>query len=201
MPCAQVLKLGLTKFVDVYGEKTEDYSTLGMKQAFSYYVDCRRPDNDKRARQLPEERRKQVEDVRDQLNKIGSASWSNVYIEAGGGTMYGLASVGAYATREDFMTALIRVLLNSGKPKPAARRRANALVNKARRALPGPDTPELESWDSETRPEMLDRYRSNTKEMTDAFAQLRGIIRALPDRAAELVARQMEDEINAGLEE
>lgn len=33
MPCSQVLKLGLDKFTDVYGEKTQDYSTYGMKQA------------------------------------------------------------------------------------------------------------------------------------------------------------------------
>ena len=42
MPCAEVIKLGLDKFMDVHGEKTNDYSTYGMKQGFGYYVDCKR---------------------------------------------------------------------------------------------------------------------------------------------------------------
>ncbi len=54
MPCEQVLKLGLDKFVDVYGEKTQDYSKYGQKEAYSYYVGCKRPANDSRAQQLPE---------------------------------------------------------------------------------------------------------------------------------------------------
>lgn len=33
MPCPEVLKLSLNKFVDAYGEKTQDYSTYGQKQA------------------------------------------------------------------------------------------------------------------------------------------------------------------------
>ncbi|HBB86067.1 MAG TPA: hypothetical protein DC047_00455 [Blastocatellia bacterium] len=205
LPCPQVLKLGLEKFADLYGEKTKDYSTYGMKQAFNYYVDCRRPDNDTRSQALSAAVRNQVNEVRDKLSDIGNASWSNAYIIAGGGTLYGLASVGAFAEREDFMGSLIATLLKSESSQqtrlPAARRRANLALNKARRALPAPRAPALESWTGESRAEMLTRYRSNVKEMRSAFERLQTIVRLLPDRPAELLARQIETEVSAGLEE
>jgi hypothetical protein len=205
MPCPQVLKLGLNKFVNLYGEKTEDYSTYGQKQAFSYYVDCRRPDNDKRTGGLADARRKQVDEVRDKLSEIGNASWSNAYIIAGGGTLYGLASVGAYAEREDFMSTLIDALIKSESSQhnrlPAARRRANLAIDRARRTLPGPGAPALDSWSDESRVEQLNRYRSNVKEIRGAFERLRTIVRVLPDRTAELLARQIETEVSADLEE
>lgn len=204
-PCSQVLKLGLEEFVNLYGEKTNDYSTYGMKQGFSYYTDCRRPDNDKRMQGLSGVGRRQVNEVRDKLSDIGNASWSNAYITAGGGTLYGLSSVGAVAEREDFMAgfiaALIKAEASQPKPVPAARRRANRAMDRARRSLPGPRAPSLESWTGESRAEMLTRYRSNVKEMRAAFARLQTIVRLLPDRAAELLARQIESEASAGLEE
>ena len=205
LPCPQVLKLGLEKFVDLYGEKTNDYSTYGMKQAFSYYVDCRRPDNDKRMQGLSAGARKQVAEVRDKLSEIGNASWSNAYVTAGGGTLYGLSSVGAYAEREDFMTTLISALIKSESSKlarlPAARRRANLALARARRELPSPRAPSLESWTGDSRAEMLTRYRNNVKEMKAAFERLLSIVRVLPDKPAELLAKQIETEVSAGLEE
>jgi hypothetical protein len=205
MPCPQVLKLRVDKFMDLYGEKTQDYSTYGQKQAFSYYVDCRRPDNDKRMQGLSEAARKQVDEVRDKLSAIGTASWNNAYIIAGGGTLYGLASVGAYAKREDFMSALIAALIKAETAQPnrlpAVRRRANRAITKARRSLPSLRAPALESWNRESRAEMLTRYRSNVKEMRAAFERLLGIVRVLPDRPAELLAKQIETEVTAGLEE
>lgn len=205
MPCPQVLKLGLSKFVNLYGEKMQDYSTYGQKQAFSYYVDCLRPNNDKRTRGLSEAGRKQVDEVRDKLSEIGNASWSNAYIIAGGGTLYGLASVGAYAEREDFMSRFVASLIKSESSQqnrsPAARRRANRALDRARRALPGPGAPALDSWGDDSRAEMLSRYRSNVKETRAAFARLQTIVRMLPDRTAELLARQIETEVTAGLEE
>ena len=205
MPCPEVLKLGQNKFVNLYGEKTQDYSTYGQKQAFSYYVDCLRPENDKRANALSEAGRKQVDEVRTRLGEIGDASWSNVYITAGGGTMYGLLSVGAYAAREDFMTRFVAALIKSESSQqsrvPAARRRANRAMERARRALPGPGAPDLESWGDESRAEMFTWYRSNVKEIKSAFEHLRAVDRLLPDRPAELLARQIETEVSTGLEE
>lgn len=204
-PCPQVLQLGLEKFVDLYGEKTNDFSTYGMKQAFSYYVDCRRPDNDKRAQGLSAAGRQQVAEVRDKLSDIGNASWSNAYITAGGGTLYGLSSVGAYAEREDFMSRFVAALFKFEAAQtnrlPAARRRANLALARARGSLPSPRAPSLKSWTGDSRGEMLTRYRSNTKEMRAAFARLQTIVRLLPDRPAELLARQIESEVSAGLEE
>jgi hypothetical protein len=205
LPCPQVLQLGLEKSVDLYGEKTHDYSTYGMKQAFSYYVDCRRPDNDTRSQALSVAARKQVNEVRDKLSNIGDASWSNAYITAGGGTLYGLSSVGAYAEREDFMSRFIAALIKAEAAQPnrvpAVRRRANLALARARKSLPSLHAPSLASWTGDSRAEMLTQYRSNAKEMRSAFERLQTIVRLLPDRPAELLARQIESEVSAGLKE
>lgn len=201
MPCAEVLQYGLDKFLTAYGEKTQDYSTYGMKQAFSHYVDCRRPDNDKLANQLSDARRSQVDTVRSELSKIGNASWSNAYLVAGGGTTYGLGSVGAYAEREDFMTAFIKEL-KWERPQPAARRIANASLTRVRRSLASMSrVPDLAEWDEESRPRHAELYRTNINSIKNAVAVLTRLIRSLPDRAARQVAQQMDGELAAGIEE
>jgi hypothetical protein len=200
MPCPDVLKMGLDKFVNAYGEKTQDFSTYGQKQAYGYYVDCKRPANDIRARQLPELQRKQVDAVREALNEIGNGSWANAYILAGGGTMYGLASVSAYAVREDVMATLISAMTSHSDGR--ARRRANAAIGRTRRSLPDASKmPILEYWDEASRPEQITAYRTNVGKIRKAFTELEAIIRILPDRAADLVAHRMEDEMDAGVEE
>jgi hypothetical protein len=200
MPCPDVLKLGLEKFMNAYGEKTQDYSTYGQKQAYSYYVECKRPANDNRAQRFSEWRRKQVDAVRNALNEIGNASWSNAYILAGGGTMYSLAGASAYAVREDVIATLITSITSQNDRR--ARRRANSAIGRARRSLPDvTQMPVLEYWDEASRPEQSEAYRSNTGKIRKAFTELEAIIRLLPDRAADLVAHRMEDELDAGLEE
>ena len=200
MPCSDVLKLGLDKFVNAYGDKTQDFSTYGQKQAYGYYVDCKRPANDLSGQHLPELRRKQVDAVREALNEIGSSSWANAYILAGGGTMYSLASVSAYAIREDVIATLISAMTSRSDRR--ARRRANAAIGRTRQALPNESRmPVLEYWDEASRPEQLSVYRSNVARIRKAFTELEAIIRLLPDRAADLVAHRMEDEMDVGLEE
>jgi hypothetical protein len=200
MPCAEVVKLGLDKFMDVYGEKTQDYSTYGQKQGFSYYVDCKRAANDERARNLSPVQREQVDAIRDLLQEIGNASWGNIYIEAGGGTMYGLASVGAYAVREDVMASIIARMAT---PKDGrARRRANLALRRARRALPSISRAvELEHWDEASRADQLKAYRGNVNAIRNGFTKLEAIIRLLPDRAADIAAHRLEDEVSEDLEE
>ncbi|HKO63534.1 MAG TPA: hypothetical protein VJV03_20385 [Pyrinomonadaceae bacterium] len=200
VPCAEVVKLGLDKFMDVYSEKTQDYSTYGQKQGFSYYVDCKRAANDQRAHNLSSVQREQVGAIRDILQEIGNASWGNAYIEAGGGTLYGLASVGAYAVREDVMASIIArmTMPNDGR----ARRRANLALRRARRALPpAAATVELEHWDEASRADQLNSYRSNVKVIRNGFTKLEGIIRLLPDRAADIAAHRLEGEVSADVQE
>jgi hypothetical protein len=194
------VKLGLDKFINAYSEKTQDYSNFGQKQAYSYYVDCKRPVNDERARELSETRRQQVNAVRDALNEIGNASWSNAYLLAGGGTLYSLASVSAFAVREDVIASLITAMTLDRDSR--ARRRANAAIRRARRALPSASqAPVLEHWDEASRPDHTAQYRSNVETIRKGFTQLEAIIRVLPDRAADLIAHRMEDELDAGLED
>ena len=199
MPCAEVVKLGLDKFMDVYGEKTNDYSTYGMKQGFGYYIGCKRAANNEHASKLPVEFRQQVNVIRDILTDIGSASWGNAYIESGGGTIYGVASAGAFAVREDLMASVIAgmALGKDGR----ARRRANLALRRARRALSRIQAVELEHWDEASRAEQLKRYSDNVNTIRNGFTKLEEIIRLLPDHAADIVAHRLEAEVSAALEE
>lgn len=200
MPCAEVVKLGLDKFMDVYGEKTDDYSTYGMKQGFGYYVGCKRAANDELAHKLSIERRQQVNLIRHTLEEIGSASWGNAYIEAGGGTMYGLASAGAFAVREDLMASVIAAMAMPSDGR--ARRRATLALRRARRALPGvTQAGVLEHWDEASRARQSKRYRGNVNTIRTGFKKLEAMITLLPDRAADIVAHRLEDEISADLQE
>ena len=200
MPCAEVVKLGLDKFMDVYGEKTNDFSTYGMKQGFGYYIGCKRAANDDYTNNLPVDRRLQVNVIRDTLTDIGAASWGNAYIESGGGTIYGVASAGAFAVREDLMASVIAAMATGSDGR--ARRRAKHALGRARRALPRvSQAVDLEHWDEASRAEQLKRYRDNVDAIRTGFTKLEEMIRLLPDRAADIVAHRLEDEISAGLAE
>lgn len=199
MPCQQALKMGQSKFMDVYGEKTNDYSTYGMKQAFGYYADCKRADNDARAKRLTAARRGQANEVREALMKLGNAGWTMRYIMEGGGTMWGLASVGAYAEREDYMESVITALV-SEKKNPILRRRASASLRRARSLLARHSrTPKLEFASREELPQQRQIYQESVKEAREASAQLQALILALPDAAAERAAKRMADELDAAL--
>ena len=212
MPCPQVLRLGLDKFTEVYGKKTEDYSTVGQKQAFEYWVNCKRPANDALAEKLLsarykigmyEAKRQQLDEAREWGNKFGSALWGLRCYEAGGGTMWGLISVGAYAERENFMETLIRALALPERKSPRARRNANASLAKIQRWLANgkqrqPFTEDVEPGDVTTRKQS---YQEAMKETQDALAKLRDILNDLPDTAAERLAAKMASEAKNALED
>jgi hypothetical protein len=203
MPCEQVLRLGLDKFTDVYGERTQDYSNFGMKAAFAYWVDCKRPANDAlAAKRLSEEKRKQVDAAREELNKLGNALWSLRYFEAGGGTMWSLASVGAYAERENYMETFIKTLAMPERRSPQARRRANASLVAIDRLLSSrARQPFTDGIEPSEVAEQKRLYQETMKETRDSVAQLREIIRALPDAAAAHFAAQMALETRNALED
>jgi hypothetical protein len=201
MPCQEALKIGLNKFMDVYGEKTEDYSTAGQKQAFEYWVNCKRPANDTLAAgRLSDEKRKQVDSVREEFNKFGMALWGLKYLEEGGGTMWGLVSVGAYAERENFMETLIRTLAMRARRLPRARRNADASLAKIQRWLASDDRqPFTEGSEPEDVAQRKQSYQETIKETQDALTKLRDILSALPDAAAERLAKEMASEAKNAL--
>jgi hypothetical protein len=200
MPCQQVLRLGQNKFMNVYGEKTNDYSTYGMKEGFGYYADCKRADNDAHARQLSGEKRKQADEAREALMKLGNAAWTMRYVAEGGGTMWGLASVGAYAEREDYMASIIKALALPDAKQPLLRRRANLGVRRAQALLTRwSRTPKLEFAAKEELANQRKLYQDSVKEARDASAQLQSLINTLPDAAAERTAKRMADELIAAL--
>lgn len=201
MPCEQVLKLGLDKFMDAYGEKTQDYSTYGQKQAFGYFVNCKRPVNDAlAARTLSEAQRKQIDDVREAFNKFGSDLWGLKYLEEGGGTMWGLASVGSYAEREIFMETLIKTFAVSSKKSRGARLRANTSLLRIQRLLSSRDRqPFVEGAEPEDITQRKQSYQENMKEVRDGLTKLRSILAALPDPVADRLATQMASETKNAL--
>ena len=203
MPCEQVLKLGLDKFTEVYGEKTQDYSNFGMKSAFAYWVDCKRPVNDAlAAKRLSEERRKQVEAAREELNKLGNALWSLRYFEAGGGTMWSLASVGAYAERENYMETFIKTLAMPERRSPRARRAANIYLARIDRILSArARQPFTDGIEPSEVAEQKKLYQETMKETRESVAHLKEIIRALPDTAALHFAANMATETRNALED
>jgi hypothetical protein len=197
MPCSEVLKLGLNDFSNVYVEKTGDSSTYGMKAGFAYYVDCKRPANDALAKHLSPAKQKLADEVREELSKAGDSAWQLAYISAGGGTMYGLLSVGAYAARVDFMAELIKALGDEQK-QPSARRRAAASDAKAAKLLARwARMPKLEVYGDESLADKRKQYRNTVKEAQRAVASLQALIREMPDAAAELTAKRMAEELDA----
>ncbi len=200
MPCSEVLKLKLDKFTDIYGEKTQDYSTYGMKQAFAYYVDCKRPANDAQARLLGKAKSKLVDQVRDELSKIGNAAWEMTYISAGGGTMYGLMSVGAYGSREEFMASFISAMANE-RPLHAARRHANASIAKARKLLRSwSRMPKIEVYGDQSLAVTKQNYRELMKDLQAAANRLLAMIEGMKDVAAERAAARLVDEMETAVD-
>lgn len=201
MPCEEVLKLGLDKFMDVYGKKNEDYSAAGQKMGFEYWVNCKRPANDSLAAEsLSEERRRQVDAAREEFNKFGTALWGLKYLEEGGGTMWGLISVGSYAEREKFMETFIRTLAAPERRSPRARRRANASLASIGRWLSAPGRkPFTEGSEPEQVEQNKKYYEETIKETQDALAKLRDLLSALPDAAAERLAMKMASETKDAL--
>jgi hypothetical protein len=209
MSCQQVLKLGLEKFTEVYGEKTQDYSTAGQKAAFEYYVNCKRPANDELAAKILsavyklgayEAKRLQVDDTREELNKFGAALWNLRYAEEGGGTMWGLIAANAYADREDFMETLIKILAGHDNKSPRARQRVSASLARIQRWLSARNRkPFIEYSDPNEITGNKQLYRETMTEARTALAQLRNLLRDLPDLAAERLAARMASETKNAL--
>jgi hypothetical protein len=199
MPCQQVLRLGQDKFMEVYGERTQDYSTYGQKEAFGHYAECKRADNDAHALSLTPERRRQADEARAALSKLGNAAWTMQYVAAGGGTMWGLARVGAYAAREDYMATIIKALAEPERKQPLLRRRANASLRRAQSLLARwSRPPKLEFASREELANQRKMYQGSVRDARAAFAQLQTLVAALPDDAAERAAKRMVDELDVG---
>lgn len=201
MPCEQVIKLGLEKFTKAYGDRTQDFSTAGQKQAFEYYVNCKRPADDALAdKLLTEDQRKQINSVRDVLNKYGEALWTLRYAEEGGGTMWGLVAANAYADREDFMETLIRALAAPARHSLRARQRVNLSLARIQRWLSSrkrkPFTENLDPNDVVSNKKL---YQDTMKEAQDALTKLRSILGELPNLAAERLAARMAEETKNAL--
>lgn len=201
MPCQEALKLGLDKFIDVYGEKTQDYSTFGQKQAFGYWANCKQQANDAFAtKSLTEDKRKQVSAAREEFNKFGSALWNLRYLEEGGGTMWGLISVSAYASRENYMESFIKTLSLPDRKSPRARQNVNANLARIQRWLANGDRqPYTDGSEPEDVAQRKQGYQEAIKETQDALAKLRALLDELPDAVASHLAKEMAKETKSAL--
>jgi hypothetical protein len=83
-----------------------------------------------------------------------------------------------------------------------ARRRANLALRRARRTLPSVSgVVGLEHWDESSRADQAKTYRTNVNAIRNGFTKLEAIIRLLPDRAADIAAHRLEDEVSSDLQE
>jgi hypothetical protein len=141
-----------------------------------------------------------VEAAREEFNKFGTALWGLRYLEEGGGTMWGLASVGSYAEREKFMESFIRTLAAPERRSPRARRRANASLARIQRLLSAADRkPFTEGSEPEQVEQSKKYYEETITEAQDALAKLRDLLKELPDAAAEHLATKMATEAQDAL--
>jgi hypothetical protein len=154
------------------------------------------------SRRLTEEKRRQVETAREEFNKFGTALWGLRYLEEGGGTMWGLVSVGAYAERENFMESFINLLAAPDRKSPRARKKVNTSLAKIQRWLAGNNRkPFTEGSEPETVTTRQDSYRETIKETQDALAKLRDLLSGLPDTAAARLAAKMASEAKNALDD
>jgi hypothetical protein len=144
--------------------------------------------------------RGQIDDVRDGLNRYGAALWTLRYAEEGGGTMWGLIGVGAYAGREDFMETFIKTLAASGRKSPLARRRVAASLARIQRWLTS-DKRKPFTENSDPNDVVSDKklYQDTMKEAQGALTGLRSILNDLPDTAADRLAARMAEEAKDAL--
>ena len=190
----------MEKFTDVYGEKTQDYSTAGQKDAYGYYVNCKRPANDALASDLTEEKRAQVGAVRQEFNKFGGALWDLRYSEEGGGTMWGVVSVSSFAAREDFLESFIKTLAAPGRRSMRARRSVTSSLARIQRWLSSGDRkPFTEASERDEVADKVKYYRESMQATKNALSKLREILRTLPDVAGERLATAMAAEAKSAL--
>src|SRR5687768_2276041 len=165
MPCPEVVKLGLDKFMNVYGEKTNDFSTVGMKQGFGYYVGCKRWANNERASKPANQRH---------TRHVGR-HW---FCELGqrvhrGGRWNDVRSCARQCLRGARRSDGVCDCGHGHAGRWTSRRRANLALRRARRALPGvTQAVELEHWDESSRAEQLKRYRENVNAIRNGFTKL-----------------------------
>lgn len=190
LPCDQVLRMGLDKYVAHYTAANHDDSTAGNIQACDSYARCRRSANDAQSRALSPMRRDQVAQTRRTLDALADACDVYTYLSAGGGTMWSQMAAGEHAVREDFLATLIAALRWPASRSFAARRQADAALRAARQSFNSLRVPRTEGA-AMMDPSYLSEYRTHTYPAAQAaFARLQTLIMSLPDASARRGARE-----------
>lgn len=199
MPCSRVVKLGLDKFMDEYSKKTNDYSTQGQNRGYEIYANCKRNDNNNRAKVLSTAKQQQLASIRKNLNTFENSCWGLVQLQSGGGTMWNQIATSAMAVREDFYGSFITTL---GKPQRSstARRKANALLSSTRMRLRKWQNIELSEYGGLTPTEQKKLYRDSWNSAHASLVGLLNISKTLPDNAALQLAQRINRSISNALE-
>lgn len=195
MPQAQVVRWGLGKFMEVYSQRTRNYSTQGQMQGYDFYTRCKQADNNQRAVVLSSKHRHLIALIRRELEELGNASWSMTETESGGGTMWRLAASSAYASREDALSKLI-VALKNPRSSRAARHQTRLWFAKTQDDLKLFRRAEIESNGMQTQAEAQRAFDVCWKLAKVATTKLQRLAARLPDNAAQVVAQRGFDEID-----
>lgn len=193
MPRAQVRRLGLEKFMEVYSKGHS--STVGQMQGYGFYTRSRRADNNQSAQGLTLNRRRQVNALRDALAQLGDAAWDMTETKNGGGTMYGVLASSAYATREDAIATLIAALRQPQR-SGAARLQVRSLFANTKRTLAHLKNMRVEADGSNLNADAQRDFNSSWNKAQAATTRLQQLVAGLPDNAARTVARRAFNELN-----
>jgi hypothetical protein len=136
IPCSEVLKVSLDKFVDEYAvKKGHTY-----QETYSIYEKCKQRDNDRRLRHLPTRARNQIVRLRKTLGKWKNAIYEMCWSDQGGGTLYAHMQQEDDARREVLLSEVIGRLEKPGSTGPQdashAKSSVDAFFRRVRRAYP-----------------------------------------------------------------
>ena len=189
--CAQAVQMGFDKFVETEMARTKDYTTAGMNSTYDRYRKCKRAANDGTLKVLSSKCKTQIAAARRELDKLETAIWLMVYVEAGGGTMYSQIAAASDATREDVLGNLISATrAKFKKTTPAA---LKVLWTQAERKLSSHfKTPtNLSGAAFGSVAEDRKRYASATRDAQSAMKALKVLSSQLPPSAAKVLAARV----------
>lgn len=192
LSCSQMIDLGLDGFIALYMKKAGAPSEADLDAAYYRYYQCKRPQNDARARRISTVTLRRIAALRTLLGNLEEANLDRGSLVSGGGTIFGHTAAREVAAREEKLGG---VLDDMGRPaaNPSARTQCNAVLSHARAALkklarpPRPD-PLVLKLVGLTPSGFKQEYARDYAKMRRAFGQLLLLLRTLPDGAANRAA-------------
>ncbi|HEY3379408.1 MAG TPA: hypothetical protein VGL77_18170 [Armatimonadota bacterium] len=182
----KAVELGANRFVDLYGEKTQDETTIGMCGAALTYAQLRRYINDCATVKRTKKQQALIMTVRSCCIEIMTAYINVDEASSGGGTIHRVEWASGMIEVE---TTLGKVILSMEKPKPDPQgRRAAAKIFTALIANLH-KLPTAYADDPESRNSWREQHDEAMRQLRAALPKLYRLLQALPDNSCSSLAR------------